>query len=297
MRIPIPANVDIPDKILWGLTVRQAALLAPVAIGLIAAWHALGGLVSTPVLVGLCGAVGIVAVVVVLGKRDGVSLDRLLWAAIRHPRSRLAAGHPDPTAALDNGATSRVETVRAWSGPVRAITDTGLDLGPRGVAVGLDARGVNFALRSPDEQHALVQGMTRILNACTSHLQIVVSIRPSTLDSHVDRLRQTHRHMKSASLRQAGRTYVAWLADLDDATDMQRREITIVVTGATEADAARAATAVIDGCGGLGATCRVLTGGELAARVRAHVDPATPTPGDTSDTRTIQTGLYEGETS
>ena len=41
----IPADIDTPDKILYGLTARQAAILAVTALGCYALWRSLGPLV------------------------------------------------------------------------------------------------------------------------------------------------------------------------------------------------------------------------------------------------------------
>src|SRR3954454_19544244 len=47
-------------------------------------WQALRGLVAVPVFLAAATPVLPLVAAVVLGRRDGVALDRLLWAALRH---------------------------------------------------------------------------------------------------------------------------------------------------------------------------------------------------------------------
>src|SRR5262249_27726265 len=78
----IPADVDRPDEILFGLTARQVAVLAVVAVGLLAAWQATRT-VLPPVVVGAAVVVlAAAAVTLVAGRRDGLGLDQLLAAAV-----------------------------------------------------------------------------------------------------------------------------------------------------------------------------------------------------------------------
>src|SRR5207244_1797904 len=51
-RARMPADVDAPDKILYGLTFRQLAILAVAAVIFYAAWRSLHRLVPVPVLLG-----------------------------------------------------------------------------------------------------------------------------------------------------------------------------------------------------------------------------------------------------
>ena len=48
-RARVPADVDAPDKILYGLTFRQLAILAVAAVCFYAGWRGLHRLVPVPV--------------------------------------------------------------------------------------------------------------------------------------------------------------------------------------------------------------------------------------------------------
>ncbi|WP_420497789.1 PrgI family protein, partial [Parafrankia soli] len=78
----IPADVDREDRIMAGLTARQVLILTLTAIVLYLAWAATRTLLPLPVFAVLAVPVAAVAALVVLGQRDGLSLDRLLVAAV-----------------------------------------------------------------------------------------------------------------------------------------------------------------------------------------------------------------------
>ena len=71
-RTRMPADVDAPDKILYGLTFRQLAILAVAAAVFYTAWRALHHLVPTVVLLGAGGLLAALAAVLVVGRRDGL---------------------------------------------------------------------------------------------------------------------------------------------------------------------------------------------------------------------------------
>src|SRR5271170_1392412 len=130
--VPIPADVERPDKILAGLTARQVAIAA------------------------LASPAGLIATALVIGERDGLPLDRLLTAAWRQSRAprRLvtaAEGIPAPPAwAAPPGSQPPPPAVLAplW----RHISPDGvIGLGSAGAATVAVVSTVNFALRSPEE--------------------------------------------------------------------------------------------------------------------------------------------------
>src|SRR5262245_6966232 len=92
--VRIPADVDLADRVLGPLTARQLAILAITGLVLYATWATVRTVVPVPVFLALACPVGVTAAVLALGRRDGISLDRLLAAAIRQrlgPRHRVAA--------------------------------------------------------------------------------------------------------------------------------------------------------------------------------------------------------------
>ena len=85
--VPIPADVDQPDKILAGLTARQVAIAATAAVIVWAGWVAARHVLPLPAFAVLASPVALAATALVIGERDGLSLDRLLAAAWRQARS------------------------------------------------------------------------------------------------------------------------------------------------------------------------------------------------------------------
>src|SRR5438874_10547405 len=96
-RARIPADVDAPDKVVYGLTFRQIAILAVAAVTFYGAWRTLHRLLPVPVLLGAGIVLGALAFGLVVGRRDGLSLDRWLWHAVVHSRAPKALSTVDTT--------------------------------------------------------------------------------------------------------------------------------------------------------------------------------------------------------
>ncbi len=89
----IPADVDRPDRVLANLTARQVAILAVIGALLYAGYA--GTRTVVPPVVFAIGAVPVAVVsgVLVLGSRDGLSLDRSSWPRSANA-SRRGSGSP-----------------------------------------------------------------------------------------------------------------------------------------------------------------------------------------------------------
>ena len=151
----IPADVERPDRLLAGLTAHQLAILTAT---LLLAW-AVGALarvlVPLPVAVALAWPVLVVGLALALGRRDGMGLDRLVWAAWRQRRApRRMVIAPDgvqPPPTWLPGAT-QAELPAPLLLPVRGLDGDGLlDLGDDGVAVICRASALTFSLRTQAE--------------------------------------------------------------------------------------------------------------------------------------------------
>ena len=185
--VRIPADVELPDRLIGPLTARQVAILAVTGLVLYTGWTLTRALVPMPVFLALAIPLAASTAAVALGQRDGISLDRLLLAAIRQHlagRHRLAApenAHPAP-AWLRAAATGHDPTASGSAVPhsatrlclpAQAVTDTGvIDLGDDGLALVAVASTVNFALRTPTEQEALVASFAHYLHSLGAPVQI-----------------------------------------------------------------------------------------------------------------------------
>src|SRR5881397_3404383 len=92
----VPADVDAPDKILYGLTFRQLAILAVAAVIFYAGWRTLHTIVPEPVLLAAGGIIGALAAGLVVG-RVGLPLDVWLRHAVAHRRAPKALSTVDTT--------------------------------------------------------------------------------------------------------------------------------------------------------------------------------------------------------
>lgn len=191
-RVKIPADVEAPDRVLFGLTPRQAALLAAVAAPLYLAWQALASHVPLPVLAAGSAPPAAVAVAIALGRRDGLPLDAWLLAAVRHARGpRRRFPESADAASAPSWAPPPVAVERPGrAAPLRLPTD---DISADGVisadgsAIALVAVStVNLALRTVDAQAALVGGFGRWLNALAGPAQLVVSARQLDLTARAE---------------------------------------------------------------------------------------------------------------
>ena len=128
--VPIPADVERPDKILAGLTARQVAIAAVAAVIIWAGFQATRHVMPLPAFAALASPVGLAAAALVIGERDGLTLDRLLVAAWRQrprpaPPGHRPRGHPRPArlgrparpaAPAPGGARAAVAAHRAPTG-------------------------------------------------------------------------------------------------------------------------------------------------------------------------------------
>lgn len=287
MRARIPADLDAPDRIAFGLTVRQAAILAATAAPLYVVWQQLAGRVPIPVLAAVTVPIAASAAVVALGRRDGVPFDAWLLAALVHHRTprRLVPTRttvtpawapptqPAPSTMTRRGRAGRLGVLRL---PASAITDDGtLTTASSSVAL-VAATTVTANLNSAGEQAAQVAAYARWLNALTGPVQIVISARRLDLDARAERIADQAHDLDSPALASAAVDYAWFLLDLLESHDPLERTITIACTSPTTrggSEAQRRAAATAEALTAVGVRCRVLDGAEATAVLTAATDP------------------------
>ncbi|MGS2619318.1 PrgI family protein [Micromonospora sp. LZ34] len=279
----MPADVDAPDKVLYGLTFRQLAILAVAALLFYGAWRALHTVVPLPVLAGAAVVCGGLVFGVAVGRRDGLSLDRWLLAAVRHSRAPRALSTTDTTSTTPDWVQpprSKVMLPAPLTLPADAIDDGGqIRLGGARAAI-VAATTVNLALRTPDEQAALVDTFGRWLNSLSSPTQIVVSAQPVDLRSAARGVARTAGGLPHPALAGAAAAHARFLADLAERRDPLRRQVLVVTrTGTGERGghaARRRADDTVRALSGLGVTARALDGAAVTAAIAAAADPYRP---------------------
>jgi hypothetical protein len=242
--VRIPADVDMADKVIGPLTSRQLAILTVTGLVLYAGWTATRAFVPLPMFLAVAIPVGVSAVVIALGQRDGISMDRLLAAAIRQrirPRHQVAAPEgvrPAPpwlTSKSTSGATHTTSVQEQVSPsalrlPAEAVTDTGVvDLGGDGLAVVAVASTVNFALRTPSEQESLVASFGRYLHSLTAPVQVLVRTERLDLSGQIGELRERAGGLPHPALEAAALEHADYLAHLGEQTDLLRRQVLLIL--------------------------------------------------------------------
>lgn len=284
VRARIPADVDRPDTIAFGLTARQLLIFTVVGLGLYGVWQAL--LPWAGPLVLLVATIPIVAATfaVAVGKRDGISFDRWLTAAVGHrrrPRRLIPATAEQVTeapawVATTTGSGHRLPLPAPLKLPAKGITEQGtIDLGPDGHVGLLEAATVNFGLRSPAEQNALAAGFGRWLNSLDGPVQIVVRAQRVDLTGYAARILQAAPSLPDPALEDAAGAHAEFLTALATERELLARQVTVAVRdrrGAMRAahragEAARA----LSGCE---VNAQVLDTADAAARLGASVDPS-----------------------
>ncbi|MGD9530354.1 MAG: PrgI family protein, partial [Pseudonocardia sp.] len=188
------------------------------------------------------------AFVIAVGHRDGLPLDRHLFAALRHrirPRHRPRPGRATVPARLTpaDADTDRPEHLgrRPTTFPARAVTDSGppgdpgvavVDLGPDGLVAIAALSTVNLALRTPAEQDGLVDGFARYLHALGGPTQILVRALPLDLSDHLHDLHSRARqlpHPALAAAADAHRAHLARLATAGGEHELLTRQVLLVL--------------------------------------------------------------------
>ncbi|MGA6164156.1 PrgI family protein [Amycolatopsis magusensis] len=232
--VRIPADVDREDRVLANLTARQLAILAVTGLVLYGGWTLTRAAVPLALFLVVAIPIGVGAAVLALGQRDGVSLDRLLLAAVRQrlqPRRRVAA--PEGVRAAPSWLAGQAETEvspAALRLPAEGVTEAGvIDLGTDGVAVVAVASTVNFALRTPGEQEALVAGFGRYLHSISAPVQVLIRAERLDLSRQIGELREAAAGLAHPRLEAAAREHAAYLDQLSRTTDLLRRQVLLVL--------------------------------------------------------------------
>jgi hypothetical protein len=283
VRARIPADVEVPDRIVFNLTARQAAILVVAAAAGYLTVRALGPYVPVPALMLVLTPIAGAAVTLALGRRDGVPLDVWLWAAVRYRRSPRTMV-PAPVAAVPAWAPGTAPPAGQVPGllrlPADAISAGGaVDVDGGAVAL-VAATTVNVGLRTGAEQAALVAGYGRWLNSVTGPVQVVVSTRRVDLAAAADRLLDAAAGLPHPALADAAAEHAEFLLDVAEQRDPLWRTVTVACTApggpGAAAEALRRAEHAAAALAALGGRTRVLDGPAVAAVLATTVDPFAP---------------------
>jgi hypothetical protein len=284
--VPIPADVEQPDKVLAGLTVRQVAIGAVAAAVIWAGWLAARHVMPLPAFAVLATPAGLAATALMLVQRDGLPLDRLViaaWRQARSPRRMVTApeGIPAPPAwAVPPG---RQAPPPALLPPLwQQVTPDGvIGLGSEGAAAVAAVSTVNFALRSPAEQDALASAYGRWLNSLTGPAQVLIRAGRADLSSAVAALREAAPGLPHPALEEAALEHAGFLDGLAAERDVLTRQALLVIRepGRGASAAARAVQRAGEAArllAGADLQVSVLDGGQVTALLASCADPGAP---------------------
>ena len=275
--VPVNADLEIEDKILGPFTARQTAILATAALILWLVYAGFHRLVPPVVILAAAVIVGGALVAAITSKKDGLSLDRFLLAAIRHHRR----GNRYVTADPDEQVPARLDRLEM---PAAGLDDAGvLDLGPDGAAVLIECGTVNLALRSGDEVRTALAGVGQALNALGGAFQFTVTTHRIDLTGRAEHVERGAGGLAHPALESRARAYAGLLRDLSGERDLIARRVLLTLredgpalhaAGGVLHRAAQAA-ALLTGCG---ITARILTAPEASAALTAATDTSRSQP-------------------
>ncbi|MEW9532819.1 PrgI family protein [Microbispora sp. NPDC049125] len=291
--VRIPADVEQPDKIVWGFTARQVAILAVIGTAVYLGYTAFGERIPLTAFAAIALPVTVVGVLLAVGTHDGISLDRFLLAALRHHRSpkHLVAEPGDVPPPPTWVAANPGPLPAPLKLPAREVAGDGLvDLGPDGVVAIAEVSTVSFALRTPDEQDGLVAAFGRWLNSLSGPVQILVRAERVDLTTTIATLQERVPQLPHPALAHAAHEHAAFLTELATRHELLRRQVLLVIrepstgAGAKTAAAARAYRRLDEAArllGACGLTVRLLDGPAVTALLASCFDPtAPPLPAD-----------------
>jgi hypothetical protein len=275
------------DRLAWGLTARQLVILAVAALVCYGVFAAAGSALPMPVAAALAAPLALVGVALALGRRDGLSGDRLALAAARHltqsPR-RVAAPDGLPASLANAPAQPGVSLLRV---PVKAILASGVvELADGTSARLLAASGTSWALRSEEEQGALAEAYGKWLNSLVEPTAITIRSEPVDLTERANAIDRAAPGLPHPALRRCAHTYAQFLSDLASQGDgLRRRQIVLVLSSRSreretaKADLERRASETAGLLHPAGVEVHPLDGEQTAALLLSALEPPGPPAG------------------
>jgi hypothetical protein len=289
-RVRLPADVELEDRLAFGLTARQLLLLFATALTAYGGYAVAVSLMPLPLAVAAAAPLALAGTLLALGRFEGLPADRLALAALRHvraPRRRVLAPQGLPARLRSLPMQRKLAPLDL---PVRSVVRSGLvELDGGSFCLLLRASGTGFALRGEEEQAALVEAFGRFLNALAEPIEIVVRSEPVELAPLLARLQEQTAVLPLPALAEAARAHVRFLAELAAREGVRRREILLVLSTrardkhSAQLELTRRAGEAQELLRAAGVELRPLGGEQAAALLARALDPPGPPLGATLD--------------
>ena len=279
MNIKVPSDIDVADRILWGLTARQLVILGATCL---CCWSLYLSFARVPYVVApIAGVIAAAGIGIAFARPDGLMAEQWLLAGLRHlftPRRRVLA--PEGLPAVPRWAKGR-EPIAAIEIPLQSVNRAGiLSLGGGTFSLVCRASALNLSLRSDAERQGLIEGLSRFLNSIEQSLSFVVRSERTDVRSHIDRIERDSGALPHPALERAARSYADYLQSLAERRDVLRREVYVVFTTRTddEDDASARLQGRAEEAGGLlrglGIRLTPLDSDEVSGLIARACDPA-----------------------
>lgn len=246
-RSRIPADIDRPEPLVFGLTARQCLLVAPALAGAWGMYLLLRDHVSWWVLVAtLVPALGVV-IALALGEKGGQGLEKAAVQAVRwatSPKHLVPAPSGQvparPRWAPRARRAPRLEPLRL---PASAIAPEGvIDLGGR-CAVVIACTTIPAQLSSARERGQVLAAFAGVLDALTEPVQVVVQRRTADLAPLAEMIRTNAARLPHPALADAAVGHADFLHEMAASHELSHQQVLVVVTAARPAR--RAGTALV----------------------------------------------------
>jgi hypothetical protein len=281
----VPADVELEDRLAFGFTGKQLALLAATAVSAYGSFLLLAPLLPTPLAAAAPLLLAVVGIFLALVRHDGLSGDQLALALARFtltPKRQVLAPEQLPRPLPGSPRQAQVAPLDI---PIRRVLASGLvELTDGCYCRLLSAQGASFELRSADEQAAFVSAFERFLNALTNSVQISIASEQTSLRPQADQIADaTASH--TAGLRAAALDHARFLRSLGETQPLQRRRIVLVLRSSeqqaslAEIALARLTTEAIELLRGADVALQPLDGEQAAALLARNLDPPGPLDG------------------
>jgi hypothetical protein len=285
-RVRLPADIELEDRLAFGLTFRQLTVLVLAALLAYGVFISASSFLPLAVAAAAAAPVALAGALLARGRRDGLPADRLALIAARYfsrPRRRVLAPEGLPTQLPHSPSTPALAPLDL---PVRTVLRSGVvELTDGSYCLLLRASSTSFALRSEEEQAALVEAFGRFLNSVADPLEVVIASEPVDLEARAEACERAALELPNAALRRAALGHARFLSQLASGEEVRRREIVLVLAArASDRQAAqtaleRRAAEAIELLRAAGVELRLLRGEEAANRLAHSLDPPGPPAG------------------
>ncbi|MDD5342599.1 MAG: TraC family protein [Patescibacteria group bacterium] len=113
--------------------------------------------------------------------------------------------------------------------PIAEIRDNTVVLKDGTVRAVILVSSINFALKSEDEQNAIIQAYVEFLNSFEFPVQILIQSRKLDIDEYLERLDKTEKEQTNELLKMQTREYRKFIAELIEMADIMSKRFYVVV--------------------------------------------------------------------